>query len=236
MADSTGRVDKVVRLIGVSEHTWEDAARSAVAEAAKTIRQLSNARVVDLDVRVMADGALHYRVQLEVSFRVDRHRTTPTGHPIVVRRLLVVGNETLRRSTLSRAITSRRLQSPLEVHVVVPRSARPLGPLVLGDPSAGVLIAEAQLAETEVAAEQAAHDRLEEFLRLLERLDIAATGELGSSNPVHAVQQVLARADFDEIIFATLPRSISRWIRMDALSRLQRITAIPVTHVEAEDT
>lgn len=206
-----------------------------MTEAAKSIRELATARVVALDVRVVADGARRYRAELEVSFRVDRHRTTPTGHPIVVQRVLVVGNETLRRPELTRVITSRRLQGPLEIHVVVPRSPRPLGPLVLGDPSTGVLIAEAQLAETEFAAEEATQERLREFLRQLERLDISATGEVGSSNPVHAVQQVLARADFDEIILATLPRSASRWIRMDALSRLQRATTTTITHVEADE-
>lgn len=206
-----------------------------MTEAAKSIRELATARVVALDVRVVADGARRYRAELEVSFRVDRHRTTPTGHPIVVHRVLVVGNETLRRPELTRAITSRRLQSPLEIHVVVPRGPRPLGPLVLGDPSAGVLIAAAQLAETELAAEEATQERLREFLRQLERLDISATGEVGSSNPVHAVQEVLARADFDEIILATLPRSASRWIRMDALSRLHRVTTTTITHVEADE-
>ncbi len=228
------RVDKVIRLVGASPTSWEDAARVVVADASKTIRELTVARVIDLDVRILGDDDRLYRVMLELAFRVDRSRTTPTGHQIQVHRYLVVGNATLTSTELERVVTARRLRGPAEVHVVVPAAAEPLGPLLLGDPSSGFVMAEAQLQEASRAASLEAADRLEAFLHVLERLDVSATGEVGPSHPVHAVEQVLARGDFDEIIVSTLPSSLSRWLRLDLPTRLRRATTIPVTHIETE--
>lgn len=233
-ATDARRVEKVIRLIGVSPTSWEDAAREAVGEAAKTVRELTTARVRQLDVRIGDDGTQLFRVAIEVTFRIDRNRLTPTGHPITVRRILVVGNHTLSQTALTKEITSRRLRGPLEVHVVVPRDPGPLAPLVLGDPSTGVVLAELQIMEIDRAAELEATDRLRRFLDALDRMDIAATGELGPSSPVAAVQQVLTRAVFDEIIVSTLSSSASRWLRLDIPSRLRRLTATPVHHVAAD--
>lgn len=229
-----GRVDKVIRLIGVSKDSWEDAAREAVREAAKTVRELTTARVRQLDIRLGDDGIALFRVAVEVTFRIDRNRLTPTGHAITVQRVLVVGNHTLSQSALTKEITSRRLRGPLEVHVVVPRDPSPLAPLVLGDPSTGVILAELQVLEIDRAAELNATERLRQFVDVLERMDIAATGEIGPSSPVAAVQQVLSRAVFDEIIISTLSNSASRWLRLDVPSRLRRLSATPVSHVAAE--
>jgi hypothetical protein len=38
---------------------------------------------------------------------------------------------------------------------------------------------------------------------------------------------------FDEIIISTLPATLSRWLKLDAPSRIARMTQVPVTHVEA---
>jgi hypothetical protein len=55
-------------------------------------------------------------------------------------------------------------------------------------------------------------------------------------SPVEAVDNVLRGVGADhytEILISTLPSGVSKWLRMDAPSRLQRSTTIPVTHVEA---
>lgn len=231
MTTDKGRVDKVVRLVASSHDSWEDAARTAVAEAAKTIRELGYARVTDLDVRVHADGTRRFRTELEMSFRVDRYRTTPTGHRIRVRRLLVVGSHTLRRPEVEQTIVSQRRQGPLEVHVLVPREPAPLGPVIMGDPSSGVLLTDAQMLDVERAALDEAQQRLDDFIKRLQELDIAVSGEVGATNPVRAVQTVLGRAEFDEIVLATLSHAASKWLHLDVPSRLRRVTSIPVVHI-----
>ena len=78
-----------------------------------------------------------------------------------------------------------------------------------------------------------AQNRLREGLRLLSEEGIRATGEVGPSDPLEAIADALARADYDEIIVSTLPKGISRWLRMDLPRRAQRKFRLPVTHVEA---
>jgi flavin-binding protein dodecin len=55
----------------VSSESWEAAASSAVATAAKTVRDLRIAEVLRQDV-VIEDGAITgYRVRLALSFKYD---------------------------------------------------------------------------------------------------------------------------------------------------------------------
>jgi len=66
MAES---VYKVVELVGTSTKSWEDAAASAVETAAKSLRDLRIAEVVELDMQI-EDGKVHaYRVKVKVSFK-----------------------------------------------------------------------------------------------------------------------------------------------------------------------
>ena len=62
---------------------------------------------------------------------------------------------------------------------------------------------------------------------------LTATGEVGSDSPVESVVDVLLRdgEDFDEIIVSTLPWTVSKWLKIDAPSRIQRYTKLPVHHV-----
>ena len=60
---------KVIELIGSSEKSWEDAAKTVVDEAAKHLRDLRVAEVVEQDL-VIEDGKVtHYRTKLHVSFK-----------------------------------------------------------------------------------------------------------------------------------------------------------------------
>lgn len=65
MGDSVYRVTEVV---GSSSESWEDAARSAVATAAKTVRDLRIAEVVRQDV-TMEDGKIGSPLGLGVIHR-----------------------------------------------------------------------------------------------------------------------------------------------------------------------
>ena len=68
MADTVYRVTDV---IGVSETSWEDAARVAIETASKTLRDLRVAEVVKLDVTIDDGKAVRFRTRLNVSFKYE---------------------------------------------------------------------------------------------------------------------------------------------------------------------
>ncbi len=68
MPDSVYRVTEV---IGVSSESWEGAARHAVETAAKTVRDLRIAEVVELDMQIEDGHVLAYRARLKISFKYE---------------------------------------------------------------------------------------------------------------------------------------------------------------------
>jgi flavin-binding protein dodecin len=61
---------KVIEIIGSSPDSWEQAAKNAILEAAKSIRHLRVAEVNRLDVNLSDDGqVLEYRARLKVSIK-----------------------------------------------------------------------------------------------------------------------------------------------------------------------
>jgi flavin-binding protein dodecin len=68
MADS---VYRVTELIGTSDKSWEDAARTAISTAAGTLRDLRVAEVTRMDVTVDDGGVSHFRVRLNLSFKYE---------------------------------------------------------------------------------------------------------------------------------------------------------------------
>ena len=68
MADSVYRVTEV---IGVSDESWEAAARAAVETAARTVRDLRIAEVLRQDVTIENGKVTSYRVRLAISFKYD---------------------------------------------------------------------------------------------------------------------------------------------------------------------
>lgn len=61
---------KVIELVGSSSTSWEDAAKSALETAGKTLRDLRVAEVTKLDVRIEDGGRPLYRARLKVSFKI----------------------------------------------------------------------------------------------------------------------------------------------------------------------
>ena len=68
MADT---VYRVTELIGTSSQSWEAAARAAVETAAKTLRELRVAEVVEQDMTIDNGKVTSYRVKLNVSFKYE---------------------------------------------------------------------------------------------------------------------------------------------------------------------
>jgi dodecin len=69
MANSVYRVTEIV---GTSTRSWEDAVKSAVQTAAKSLRDLRVAEVGALDVTVGDDGKVKsYRAKVKLSFKFE---------------------------------------------------------------------------------------------------------------------------------------------------------------------
>jgi flavin-binding protein dodecin len=68
MAES---VYKVVELVGTSTESWEKAAKAAVERAAKTLRDLRIAEVVEQDLQLKDGKVEAYRAKLKVSFKYE---------------------------------------------------------------------------------------------------------------------------------------------------------------------
>jgi flavin-binding protein dodecin len=68
MAES---VYKVIELVGTSSESWEKAAAAAVSQAAKTLRDLRIAEVVQQDLQVQNGKVKAYRTKVKVSFKFE---------------------------------------------------------------------------------------------------------------------------------------------------------------------
>jgi hypothetical protein len=135
---------------------------------------------------------------------------------------------------LIEVLRERAAAEPSEFWIVVPATpvkhlaarAVPMPPMpVMG----GVL----SLPGTREEARQLAEEKLQAALRRLAAAATNADGEVGDGDPMRAVEAVLSRRQFDEIIVSTLPARLSHWLRQDFPSRLEHRFHLPVTHVEA---
>ena len=64
-------VYRVTEVIGVSDESWEAAARNAVETAAGTVREMRIAEVVRQDVTIENGRITAYRVRLALSFKYE---------------------------------------------------------------------------------------------------------------------------------------------------------------------
>jgi hypothetical protein len=134
-----------------------------------------------------------------------------------MRRYLVVAHQTLGSPELLEAMRDRLAEGSCTFHLLVPEYH--------GGP--GLTWTEGQ-----VRAEALRH--LEEGRLRFVAEGFAVTGEVGDANPVDAVAEVLRREGrnaFDGVIVSTLPHAVSKWLRVDAPSRIERNTGLAVFHV-----
>lgn len=68
---ATGSVYRITELIGTSPISWEDAAKTAVETASKSLRDLRIAEVVELDLVVDNGKVAAYRAKLKLSFKYE---------------------------------------------------------------------------------------------------------------------------------------------------------------------
>ena len=64
-------VYKIVELVGTSTKSWEDAAKSAVEQAAKSLKNLRIAEVDNLDMKIEDNKVVAFRARVKLSFKYD---------------------------------------------------------------------------------------------------------------------------------------------------------------------
>ena len=69
-------VVKIVELIGSSPKDWEDAAKNALAEAAKTIKNIKAVYVKRCTAKVENNKIFEYRAVVKIAFVVQREKST----------------------------------------------------------------------------------------------------------------------------------------------------------------
>jgi dodecin len=64
-----GSTYTIIELVGTSDISWEDAAKTAVETAGETLRDLRIAEVVKLDMIVTNGKVTSYRARVNLSFK-----------------------------------------------------------------------------------------------------------------------------------------------------------------------
>jgi flavin-binding protein dodecin len=62
---------KVIEVLAQSETSWDDAAKVALREAAKTLRGIQSIYVKDMQAVVENDRIVQYRINAKISFKLD---------------------------------------------------------------------------------------------------------------------------------------------------------------------
>ncbi len=134
--------------------------------------------------------------------------------------VLVVAHQTAATPGLLEAVRERAQRDPAKFHLVVPRMPHGMHKVV--DP--------------EETGEDDAQLVLNQALpKLSEAAGTEVTGSLGDAEPLMAIQDAVNLGQYDEIIISTLPMRISRWLKLDLVSKTKGL-GLPVTHVEAAES
>jgi|SRR5579859_1861708 len=132
-------------------------------------------------------------------------------------KVLVVAHHTAATEPLIQAIRERAQQGPAKFHLVVPR--QPHGMHKVVDP--------------QDAGEDVAKNVLADALpKLSEAAGHEVTGSIGDPEPLMAIEDAINLGEFHEIIISTLPLGVSRWLKLDVVSKAKGL-GLPVTHVLA---
>jgi hypothetical protein len=129
-------------------------------------------------------------------------------------KLLVVANRTADSDEVHAALVQRAQEGPIDVTLLAPAAWEVV------DPHGG---------------RQSALCRLNAALTRLDAAGITARGVVGDADPFAAVRDVWDAQRFDEVIVATLPHQLSRWLRLDLPHRVERLTGRPTRHVIASE-
>jgi len=60
---------KIIELVGTSDKSWEDAAKTAIETAGKSLKDLRIAEITKLDMTIQDGKVTAYRARVNVSFK-----------------------------------------------------------------------------------------------------------------------------------------------------------------------
>jgi hypothetical protein len=131
--------------------------------------------------------------------------------------VLVVAHQTAATRPLLDAVRERAQLGPARFHLVVPRQPHGIHKLV--DPE--------EYGEAE--ARRVLQDALP---KLSGAAGQEVSGSIGDAEPLMAIDDAINLGDYDELIISTLPLGVSRWLKLDLVSKARGL-GVPVTHVLA---
>ena len=171
-------------------------------------RDAEERQVAEQFARIRSDKA-HRRAQLTTA--LDTLETsTPRPH-----RILVIADESCHGSGLCDEVAYRAGRVPSEVLIVAPALTRSRLHYLASDIDR----------ETEQAAE-----RMETLRGELERQRVHATGRVGDTNPLLAIEDALREFPADEIVIATQPPDQSTWLERNVVHDARTRFAPPARH------
>ena len=129
-------------------------------------------------------------------------------------KVLVVANRTADSDELHAALLRRAQEGPIDVTLLAPAAWEVVDPH---------------------GATQSAWRRLNTALTRLTAAGITARGVVGDADPLAAVKNIWYAQRFDEVIVATLPQHLSRWLRLDLPRQVEQLTGAPTRHVIASE-
>jgi hypothetical protein len=133
--------------------------------------------------------------------------------------VLVVAHQTACTQPLLDAVRERAQRGEARFHLVVPR--QPHGMHKVVDPQ-------------DTGGEEAQKVLAQALPKLSEAAGHEVTGSLGDAEPLMAIQDAINLGSYDELIISTLPLGVSRWLKLDLVSKARGL-GLPVTHVEAQE-
>jgi flavin-binding protein dodecin len=68
----SGSTYKIIELVGTSDKSWEDAAKTAVETAGESVKDLRIAEVTKLDLTIEDGKVKTYRTRVNVSFKYQK--------------------------------------------------------------------------------------------------------------------------------------------------------------------
>jgi hypothetical protein len=129
--------------------------------------------------------------------------------------VLVVAHRTAATPALVDAIRDRAAQGSARFTLLVPNTPKGLSRVM--NPEEGDV--------------QSAREALDQAVPLLsEAAGSEVDGMIGDPNPLSAVEDAVNAGTYDEIIISTLPRTVSRWLRLDLPHKVAAL-GLPVTTI-----
>ena len=63
---------KIIDIVGTLEKNFSDATKTAIIEAAKTVRGIRRAEITKFDIKVENDKPVLFRAEVKISFEIER--------------------------------------------------------------------------------------------------------------------------------------------------------------------